>query len=313
LRLSAPQPVLVGDRFLIWDSGRSAVAGGGTVLHTEPAGRRRRIPAAERAALLDAVEPGGPSGALAVALLEAAGGWRSVDELRWLADLARDVPDDVHVVGPWALSPRMWDGVRAAVLEVVEGQPRSSREVVSAAVTLRVPGLPTGLVHRALDQLVTEGVVARVGTDFVPPGAVDALVRERAERTAALLDTVRAGGLEPPDIESARREAGVTASDVSTLATDGKLLLAEGLAFDADVVRQALNRLYEAFDVDWFPVTEARQLLEIRRRYALALLHGLDHSGWTELRSDGLRRLAARRRPGAVGESPGESWGSTGC
>jgi selenocysteine-specific elongation factor len=295
-RLSAPLPVLVGDRFLLWDAGRRAVAGGGVMLHVEPGEQRRRIPVAERAALLRAIDPAGRSEALAVGLLELAGGWQLASELQWSADLPDGLPDGLTMVGPWALSPRMWDELRTAAIMVAESRPRSSREVMTDALLQRAPGLPTPLVHRALDQLVAARVIARVGTEFVLPGDVEALVQERAERTAALVAVLQAGGLEPPDLESARRAAGVSATDVSTLAAEGKLLLTEQLAFDRDAVTCAIERLYEALGHDWFPVTEARQLLGIRRRYALALLHGLDRSGWTEVRSDGLRRLLPTRR-----------------
>jgi selenocysteine-specific elongation factor len=290
LTLAEPQPVAVGDRFLLWDTGRQAVAGGGVVLNAESGSKRRRIPAAKRADLLAAVHPEDISDALVTALIDAGGGWRPTAELRWLADLpAGDDPG--RTAGPWSLSPTMWHRLAEAANAVIASKPRSSRADVTAGVVARVPGVPDELVHRLLEALVHQGALARVGTDFVAPSELDALVADRAARADTFLDMVRDGGLEPPDVDSCRRQTGLTGPDVARLADEGRVILSEGLGFDPKVVAEAVSVLHAQFGDSWFPVTDARQLLDIRRRYALALLHALDRSGSTERREDDQRRF----------------------
>jgi hypothetical protein len=185
----------------------------------------------------------------------------------------------------------MWDRLTDAANAVIASRPRSSRADVTAGVVTRVPGVPDELVHRLLEALVHQGVLARFGTDFVPPSELDALVADRAARVDRFLRMVRDGGLEPPDVDTCRRQTELSGPDVARLADEGRVILSEGLGFDPGVVADAVSVLHAQFADNWFPVTDARQLLDIRRRYVLALLHALDRTGSTERREDDQRRF----------------------
>jgi hypothetical protein len=162
-------------------------------------------------------------------------------------------------------------------------------------VSARVPGLPTDLVQHVLDQLVSEGVLARVDTEYVTPSEADTVVAERADRASELLARLREAGLEPPDLDTMRRELGLSGTDVANLAVAGTIIVSENLGFVPEHVSSAAARLSDEFGGEWFAVTDARQFLEIRRRYALALLYAMDRMRVTELRADGLRRVLRHR------------------
>jgi hypothetical protein len=106
-----------------------------------------------------------------------------------------------------------------------------------------------------------------------------------------LVARLGAGGLEPPDLEALRRELGLSGTELANLAAAGTVIVSEDLGFVPEHVNRALARLSDAFGEEWFAVTEARQLLDVRRRYALALLYAMDRMRATELRADGLRRV----------------------
>lgn len=139
LRTGRPVPVQVGDRLVLRDPGRHAVAAGAVVLDADPPALERRGAAAVRAADLAAGAPD----------LRAEVARRGAVTRGHLARLGVDLSavGELHISGKWLVDPAVWTGwvERAPGSPRRLGRPRSARSGArcsGAAPRTRRPGRP---------------------------------------------------------------------------------------------------------------------------------------------------------------------------
>ena len=285
LTLREPLPVEPGDRLVLRDPGRHAVAAGAVVLDVQPPTLARRGAAAHRAQQLAAADD--PAAVLADRVRRS-GAVRTAD-LAAAGVSTRDL-SRVRVVGDWLVDPATWDRwgteLGAAVDEQARRTPLDPRLTADAArrgLALPDRALLAPLVEAA-GLTYADGRVARAGagTDLGP--AESGLARLEAHLVADPFAAperpeLDAWGLGVPELAAAERVGRVV-----RLAPD-MVLLPTGPA-------QAMRAL--AALPQPFTTSEARQALGTTRRVAIPLLEHLDRRGWTLRVDAGHRRVKGR-------------------
>ena len=285
LTLREPLPVEPGDRLVLRDPGRHAVAAGAVVLDAEPPALTRRGAARSRAQELAAADD--PAAVLADRVRRA----RAVRT----ADLAAaGVPTQdlsrVRTVGDWLVDPATWDRWASELGAAVDEQAR--RTPLDPRLTADAARRRLDLPDRALlAPLVEAAGLAYADGRVARPGAGNDLGPAEAgmERLEAHLSTdpfaaperpeLDAWGLGVPELAAAERVGRVV-----RLAPD-MVLLPTGPA-------QAMRAL--AALPQPFTTSEARQALGTTRRVAIPLLEHLDRRGWTVRVDGGHRRVKGR-------------------
>jgi selenocysteine-specific elongation factor len=285
LSLQQPLPVEPGDRLVLRDPSRHAVAAGAVVLDADPPSLRRRGAARVRAAALETVARADDGAALAEQV-------RRRGLVRRTELEALGVPTGnlgvVQVVGDWLVDPDTWDRDLEALKEAVDARAASSpldpRIAVEAA--RRLLDLPdrslvialaaaAGLEHR-------DGRIARRADAAADLGAAEAGLAElethlRAHPFAAPeKPELDRWGLSVRELAAAERTGRVVRLDTEIV------LLPTGPA-------QAMRVL--AALPQPFTTSEARQALNTTRRVAVPLLEHLDRRGWTQRLDGGHRRV----------------------
>jgi len=269
----APIPAQAGDRFILRETGRRAVVGGGRILDPHPphpGADLRRAAAALRAVLDTSVDD------IADALLEL----RSTASL---TDLDRDSgggrPSTPFITGSSAMAPAAAADLLADMTSQANRFHRENR--------LR-PGIPKAELASSLEvDSDTVTLVVAGATDLIDDGA-----------------TIRIAGFEPglsPAEERAWHEAkaileeslgvprasqlGMDAELLHALVRDGRLVrVAPDLVFlpaQIDAIRTALSDI-----PDEFTVAEFRDLIGVTRRQAVPLLEWMDKQSITRRRGD---------------------------
>jgi selenocysteine-specific elongation factor len=279
LRLDEPVAVSIGDRFILRRGGGKPAVVGGSVLDPSPArgvSRRRQTP--DRvAALARAVADGDAAGIVA----------------------ART---DLHgILLPGAVAPDVREAARAAALAAVEahhaaavGDARPALASVRAAVaqSLRRAATLTGehahsIAASLVDELVTDGVLARDGDRIRTPGhaapAVDPQVVAAMDRLESALAVIA-----PPPLREAAAVAGCPDSAIRELERLGRIAvldddLAYAMSTYRDLAAQALALAARQ------PLTPAafRDATGTSRRYVLPILEDLDRRGFLRRTPEG--------------------------
>ncbi|SEG65918.1 selenocysteine-specific elongation factor [Thermomonospora echinospora] len=279
LTLNARLPLHVGDRALLRDPGRRAVAGV-RVLDVRPPTLVRRGAGAERAREL-AGWPDHPGGGL---LLRRHGVLREHE----LTVMGCKPPDDAVRLEPdWLADPGHWETLHRRLAE--ELARHAAAHPLAPGIPLEAARLRLGLpARRLVAELVrpplrlADGRV--YGPSAGPPPQVTAAVRRlRAE--------VAAGPFRAP--EAARlAELGLTGPTLAAAVAAGAVLrLADGVVLPAGADEEAARVL--AGLPQPFTVAEAKRALGTSRRVAVPLLEHLDRCGLTERDGDH-RRMRAR-------------------
>jgi selenocysteine-specific elongation factor len=290
LRLHRPLPLEPGDRLVLRDPGRHAVAAGAVVLDADPPELRRRGAAAARADSLQKAESIDPAAILA-AQVRRRGAARRADLV------ARGIPvtdvSSVQVVGDWLVDSAAWtewqERLRAAVDERAAARPLDPR--LSLEDARRRTGVPDRELVRELSTATglayADGRIGRPGSESASLGPAETglaqLERHLSEQPFA--------APEKPELESwslgvAELAAAERAGRLVRLAPD-VVLLPTGPA-RAMRVLAALPQP--------FTTSAARQALGTTRRVAVPLLEYLDRRGWT-IRLDGGHRRVRPSRP----------------
>jgi selenocysteine-specific elongation factor len=282
LMLHQPLPVQAGDRAILRDPGRQAIASGVLVLDADPPRLARRGAAAARAAEL-AVAPGRPD---PVAEVRRRGAVRA-DSLGALGISAIESGAEVCRVADWLVSASCWQrwlaGLGAALDRWAEEHPLE-------------PGMPAEAVRRALGipdlrllpPLVEQaGLLSKDGRVLRPdrPSSLGA-----AESAVATLERRLAKApFAAPDLnELAALRLG--RRELAAAARAGRLLrIAEDVVLLPTAPRLAVQRL--AGLAQPFTLSQARQALDTTRRVAVPLLEYLDAEGYTERLDSQQRRL----------------------
>jgi selenocysteine-specific elongation factor len=274
LRLPEEIPVAAGDRFILRETGRRAVVGGGRVL--DPAPSPKRADLLESLHRLRAAVAGRPD-ELAGALLATRG---SEDLARLAAHSGGGAPGDALTVGNLALDR---DRVKFLTGRATELAKRFHEEN-----PLR-PGIQKASLASGLGVAI-EVVEALIGAgeDLRDDGA-----------TVATSDFH--GGLDPTreaqwqTLHDELHEAGLTVPRIKELDLDPDLLHA--LLRDERIVRVGSEFVYLPAQLDDlmsrvrniekpFTVAEFRDLFGLSRKYAVPLLEWLDANGVTERDGD---------------------------
>jgi selenocysteine-specific elongation factor len=280
LALRSALPLQAGDRAVLRDPGRHAVAAGVLVVDADPPALRRRGAAAARAAEL-ASAAGHPDPRTEVARRGAV----RRDRL-----IALGIPDeripDVQEVGEWLVTDRQWaewrEDVEPAVADWAASSPLD-------------PGMPLAALRRAIgvpDAVLLPPLVAAAGLRIE-----DGRVRSGAQRSlgvaeAGVAEIERRLEKEPfaaPESSDLSR-MGLGRRELAAAEKAGRLLRISSeivlLPSAADVARERLRTLGPRFTT-----SEARQVLETTRRVAVPLLEFLDTRGITERVDASTRRL----------------------
>ncbi len=280
LRTGRPVPVQVGDRLVLRDPGRHAVAAGAVVLDADPPALERRGAAAARAADLAAGAPD----------LRAEVARRGAVTRGHLARLGVDLSavGELHISGKWLVDPAVWTGwVERAPAALDASAALDPLDPAPAAPALRrelgVPADPNlfGEVLAAARLDVVDGRVVRHGSaprpDRLPAGVQELVARLETDPFAApARDDLRALGLGHRELA-----ASVRAGALLVLPDDIVLLPTAPAA-----ATQLLRGLPQPFTT-----SEARQALGTTRRVVIPLLEHLDTTGVTEQLDDARRRL----------------------
>jgi selenocysteine-specific elongation factor len=288
LRLAARLPLRVGDRALLRDPGQHRVAGGVTVLDTDPPPLSRRGAAAARAAALSTVG-GVPSERDALRRR----GLARRSDLERMGIAVSATP----VAGDWLADPDHWAALGARLAEQVARHARE--QPLSAGVPVEALRHALGLPDRALvDALVRPPLVARDGR-IALPGQGDGLPEPVARAVRRVREDLDGASFRAP--EAGRlAQLGLGPRELAAVVRAGALLrIAEGIVLSPDAPERALSVLAELPQP--FTVSAARQALDTTRRVAVPLLEMLDRRGATRRLPDGRRTLATAGRPAALG------------
>ncbi|MGH3651287.1 MAG: SelB C-terminal domain-containing protein, partial [Acidimicrobiia bacterium] len=274
LQLDVAVPLAVGDRFILRDTGRKLVVGGGRVLDPAP-GRTRQSLAASRA--IDAsATPDDVAGRLL--------GMRRLDRsARLEAHSGGGTPQHGVVIGDHVVEPGLIDELaeKAGILVEREHQKHPLR-----------PGLPLATLAERLDtdQRIVEAMVDRTetlvrnGPDIARSGHVTKLSSED-EAAWQLAVTRLRHGLSVPE-ESG---LGVGAEIIHLKVRSGELVrVAPGLVYLPEQIEELKETM--AGLPDGFTVAEFRDAAGLSRKYAVPILEWSDKEGLTVRRGD-RRRL----------------------
>ena len=268
-------PLLPGDRFILRETGRRAVIGGGRIVDSRPGQKRRSQYADAAQVIIPAID--GPPDALAQRLLDVRGE-APIDELA--IDSRGGTPPEAVMSGPIVIHPkRAAEIVRAAVAATTEFHADNPlRDGIPKATLASAIGVPSVVIEAVLatdDSLVDEGATVRLSTHQVGWDAAADAEWNRAHKTlqAAGAAAPRAGqlGLRPELLHAAIRRKKLIK------VADDLVYLPE----QVNAIKDALHDLPEEFTVADF-----RDRLEISRRQAVPLLEWLDATGVTSRRGD---------------------------
>jgi len=273
LRIDRPMPIAVGDRFILRDTGRHLVIGGGRVLDPGPGRTKRALRQAR------AIDPGGKPNEIAERLLQ----WRRIDRVpRLQAHTSGGTPNAV-IVGDRAVDPGLVAELsdRAARLVHDEHELHPLRPGLSMATLAERLRVEADLAERIVE--LAPGLERR-GPDVATSDHDASLT---AEQDASW---ERARG---------RLSADLAVPDEGDLGLDPEVLHLKVRAGDLVRVGADLVYLPEQIETmkaqlatlpDDFTVAQFRDAAGLSRKYAVPFLEWCDKEGLTLRRGD-LRRL----------------------
>jgi selenocysteine-specific elongation factor len=270
LRLERPVALAPGDRFVLRRASPAETLAGGRVLDVEPprgVGRRRmtqeRLAALAAAVADDATEA---ADAAAIGRLELHGA---------LAN------------GHVRIAPDVAAALRATILAEIDRAPagRTLAELRAAAATnLRravrlAPEAARDAAANAIDELVAEGALVRVGETVNLPGHAPAgpspAILAAMDRLVAALDV-----LAPPSLSEAARVVGCPGDGIRALEAAGRIVRVDDDLAYAAMTYAALEDRAVALAAA-APLTPAafRDATGTSRKYVMAMLEDLDRRG----------------------------------
>jgi selenocysteine-specific elongation factor len=279
-------PLAGGDRYILRETGRRAVVGGGRILDPRPATGGTDALAAGARLLRDGLDRGPDE--LATALLEIRG-------TAPLAELAVDsrggTPSNAVIGGGQAM--------HSAVATSLESELAAAVGAFHESNPLR-PGIPKATLASShnLDRALLDALLAR-RTDLVDDGATvrstdhgASWTRADEEDWEAAVDSLRSDGLAVPRAA----QLGLRRELMHAAIREGRLTkVGEDLVYLPEQLDQLTRRLAEL--PTEFTVANFRDAMGITRRHAVPLLEWLDGAGWTTRRGD-VRTLRRSPSPG---------------
>jgi selenocysteine-specific elongation factor len=273
LEVGQPLNVETGDRFIIRDSGRQIVIGGGTVLDPDPPRRRRDAIALGRD-LIPALDEG-PDGVASVMLAHRRRG--SLADL--VARSGGGTPGGAVIVGDEAVSAAEATQLAAAAEGEVASFHKANRlekgiGLGQLASALGVePELARAVVVGLTNLEVSGALVSARGTQ---QNEIDADLRWVGARSV-----LENAGMAPPPI----RELGLGGELLRVLLRTGRLVrVSDDLVYLPEDVTRMIGLLRSM--IGPFSVSEFRQAAGISRKHAVPLLEYTDREGLTARTGD---------------------------
>jgi len=267
---SEPIPLTIGDRFVVRDTGRKLVVGGGRVLDPEPAATRNAM------TLARSIDPDTHPDELAARLISIRG---SADAARISAQTRGGNPPDAIKVAGQLLSTKAFGSLaeKAARLVAAEHETHPLRVGLPLATLAERLGVNSEIAELVVSE--TSGL-ERVGPDIAASG-----------RTVGLPQKAQA------EWERARAELGIALAvpTVAELGLDSELLhlqlrSGELVRVSDDLVWlphqiDEIRRLFESLPEE-FTVAQFRDAIGLSRKYAVPLLEWADKEGLTVRQGD---------------------------
>lgn len=287
LKLARALTLRSGDRFVLRETGRRRVVAGGVVTDpvSQPLARGKAAKQARQQACFFLTEADAKSRLLRLAALS--GGVCDTKDLLARAgwDPQRPLPDGLLTYGDATITGTRFDEAGAALATLGEGV--HSRETAEAA--FRAAGFDGGQGKALLGLAVEHKLLVRVPGGFVLPGFLDDAERVRLRRVALLLGELNAKPFAPPPVDDVAHEVGLNHRDVAALASSGLIVKVGDLTFSRDAVDAAKAALVTlAKTTPTFTASDARQVWDTSRKFAIPLLEYFDRTGVT--RFDGQMR-----------------------
>jgi selenocysteine-specific elongation factor len=281
ITLEVPVPLAMGDRFILRETGRRLVVGGGRILDPEPAARAREL-RAHAPALMAAVDQA--PDVRAEALLAARG---VTPTSRLAAHSGGGRAQGGIPAGDLTISRAALDDAAGTIRTTVD-RFHADNPLRAGMPIASIPSstdLPVEAVETAIDldpMLVRDGALVRLDTF-----EVDRSHRKDEWETARR--TLDAAGLEVPRVS----ELGIDRELLHALVRDGELVRISDefvyLPAQVDRIVSGLTGLG-----DGFTVSEFKDLTGLSRKYAVPFLEWADRSGLT-VRSGDTRRVRGAR------------------
>ncbi len=211
----------------------------------------------------------------------------------------------VRVLGEFATE--LEDRVLRAIGRLHAAHPRQSA-IPRVHLAAELPDLGSdALVTGLLDRLKRQGRIVADGRTVAAKGHEARLSQGERRLKQELADTIRAGGITPPDASELAASAGARAAalpDLLALLRDEQRLaeINPGFYLDADVDAELRRKVRERLaDGSTLTMSELRDLLGTTRKYAVPIGEYLDRIGLTRREGD-IRRLgeAAAESPSAA-------------
>jgi selenocysteine-specific elongation factor len=208
----------------------------------------------------------------------------------------------IRVLGEFAAD--LEDRVLRAIGRLHAAHPRQSA-IPRVHLAAELPDLASdALVTGLLDRLKRQGRIVADGRTVALAGHEAKLSQGERRLKQELAETIRAGGISPPDAAELAASAGARAAvvpDLLALLRDEQRLaeINPGLYLDADVDVELRRKVRERLaDGSTMTMSELRDLLGTTRKYAVPIGEYLDRIGLTRREGD------ARRLGDAAAETP---------
>jgi selenocysteine-specific elongation factor len=270
LKIEGELPLAVGDRFILRDTGRQLVVGGGRVLDPSPGKTRQALAQAGR------IDPEAAPDEIADELLAA----RGIERLGTIAaHTGGGEPRDALRVGELAVDMAVADALENDAVDMVErehaGHPlRAGLPVATLAVRL---GVEPGVVEIVVDR---SDRLERRGPDVALPEHRVRLSADQEEAWEAARSRL-AGSLAVPSPS----ELGLDAEILHVKLRDGSLIrISPDIVYLPEQIETIEAHLAELGD--GFTVAEFRDAVELSRKYAVPILEWSDKEGLTVRRGD---------------------------
>jgi selenocysteine-specific elongation factor len=283
LTLNQPLPVQAGDRAILRDPGRQAIAAGLLVLDPDPPALNRRGAAAARATEL--ASAGAQPDPIAEVRRRGAVRRDRLAALGVPVERLDEGPSEVCEVAGWLISADIWQRWLAAVGDQLDRwaadhplEPGMPAEALRQALGVPDRQLLPALVRQA-GAVSNDGRIARPGQS-VSLGAAERSVAAVESRLAKM-------PFAAPDLNDLA-ELRLGHRELAAAERAGRLLrVTEDVVLLPDAPQRAIRRLAQLPQP--FTLSEARQALDTTRRVAVPLLEYLDAKGRTK-RVDASRR-----------------------
>lgn len=273
LRLSGPLPMKVGDRYILRDTGRKLVVGGGRVLDPLPPNTARALRNARE------IDPEADPAEVAATLL----GQRGIESIDRLLRHTGGEPPDVESAGEWRLDSSTIERLETRAAELV--QKEHADRPLRTGLPLATLAVRLGVAPEVVEMIVDRSPnLERVGPDVSIEGREVEIPRESIdewERVKAVLEK----RLATPSVA----ELEVDPELLHLLVRRGDLVrISQDLVYLPSQMR-AIEEILRSLP-EGFTVSDFRDAADLSRKYAVPILEWTDRESIT-IRSGDHRRV----------------------